>query len=99
MRVIDGARAKALAGVMMLVAAIQVWPTASADDKPQTTKSETTTKAPKKSKKKKTTRTSATHHGIGLWHATREAVLLASVTPAQEKEQKEDKDPIDLVMK
>ena len=83
----------------MLVAVIQVWPSATADDKPTTTNSEAATKGPKKSKKKKPSKTTANHHGVGPWHAMRQAVLLASVTPAQQEEQEEEKDPIETVIK
>jgi peptidoglycan DL-endopeptidase CwlO len=93
MRVIDGAKARALAIAMTLVASIQLWPAASADNEPRsTTSSSAGAKAPKKSKKKKTARAVSYHHSLGARQRPPAARLFGSDADKQET------DPIDVVL-
>jgi cell wall-associated NlpC family hydrolase len=92
---IDGAKTRVFAVAMTFVAAIQLWPNASADEKPKTEAVQNTElKAPKK-KKKKTTEKVKTVDAAIPWTAVPTSKLLAAAKPPA----KESVDPIAVVLK
>ena len=92
---IDGAKARVFAVAMTFVAAIQLWPNASADERPKTEAAqETETKAPKKKRKKTNAKVKTVDAAIP-WTAVPTAKLLAAEAPVAKKKI----DPIDIVLK
>ena len=94
MRVIDGAKARALAVAMTLVATIQLWPAAEADN--HRTAETAEVKTTKKAKRKKTP-AARTHRAIGPWQKTKAVDLMAAARAETPQDKK--KDPIAVVLK
>jgi cell wall-associated NlpC family hydrolase len=95
MRVIDGAKARALAIAMTLVASIQLWPNAEADNNRRAAETAelSTTNTTKKTKRKKPS--ARTHTAVGPWHRTKPIDVLGGDRTSTPKKKL---DPIDLVL-